>query len=360
MKRRKFIQQTAVMTGALSATGLAVPLTRPKKNESRISKMGKGKPNILFIMTDQLRYDCIATNGNPLIRTPALDSLAVQSANFSHAYVQSPVCTPSRACYFTGRYAHAHKNRVNYTELNEQEILLPMYLQKAGYQTAIVGKSHLYYRYPPTQQQAARTGFSIVELHDGVKSTDPWSAYVQWRSENDPKKHIYYRDLAKDVAELGYQPKANDNPFRSAIDKDFTDTAWTGLRTRYHLQQFARSDQPFFLFSSFWKPHSPYEVPVPYDRLYNNIDIPLPKMSSRAEIEKLPPHLNRLILRDEWRNKKPPYDLDRETLQWIYRSYYGTVSHIDTEVDQIMVINFWNMVCLARMFFMKVQSAYRL
>ncbi|MBN1351908.1 sulfatase-like hydrolase/transferase [candidate division KSB1 bacterium] len=91
------------------------------------------KSNILFIMTDQQRFDCLGANGNSIIRTPNLDRLAAQSANFSHAFIQSPVCTPSRACFFTGRYSHAHKNRVNYTELDENEILLPEYLQQAGY-----------------------------------------------------------------------------------------------------------------------------------------------------------------------------------------------------------------------------------
>ena len=271
-------------------------------------------------MTDQQRYDCVGANGNPLIQTPNLDRLAKESANFSHTYVQSPVCTPSRACFFTGRYAHAHKNRVNYTELNESEILFPKYLQAAGYKTGIVGKSHVYYKYPPTREEAARTGFSIIDLHDGVLRCDPYSSYTDWRQENDPKKHIYYRDLAKNVAELNYHPTKKDNPFRSAIDKDYTDTAWTGVRTRHYLRELSKSDQPFFLFSSFWKPHSPYEVPVPYDQMYSDVDLPLPKQVTREYIDQLPSHLRTLILRDELRDKKPPFNMDRELLQWIYRS----------------------------------------
>lgn len=336
MKRRRFIQQSAAMTGALSTLPLGDVMGKEEEN-IQIKKSSLEKPpNILFIMTDQQRYDCIATNGNPLIKTPNLDRLANQSANFSHAYVQSPVCTPSRACFFTGRYAHAHKNRVNYTELDESEILFPKYLQEAGYKTGIVGKSHVYYKYPPTREEAARTGFSIVDLHDGVLRCDPYSSYADWRKENDPKKHIYYRDLAKNVPELDYHPTEKENPFRSAIDKDYTDTAWTGVRTCHHLRELSKSDQPFFLFSSFWKPHSPYEVPVPYDQMYSDVDIPLPEQVTRDYIDQLPPHLKTLILRDELRNKKPPYDMDREHLQWIYRSYYATVSHIDYEVGQIL------------------------
>ena len=82
------------------------------------------QPNILFIMADQLRYDCLGSSGNRLIRTPNLDRLAAQSANFSNAFVQAPVCVPSRISFFTGRYPHSHRNRVNYTPCDPRETLL--------------------------------------------------------------------------------------------------------------------------------------------------------------------------------------------------------------------------------------------
>src|SRR6185312_9632293 len=82
------------------------------------------RPNILFLMADQFRFDCLGANGNRLIRTPNLDRLAAQSVNFQQAFVQSPVCVPSRVSYFTGRYAHSHKNRVNYTPCDPREVFL--------------------------------------------------------------------------------------------------------------------------------------------------------------------------------------------------------------------------------------------
>ena len=209
-------------------------------------------PNILFIMTDEQRWDCVGANGNPLIKTPSLDRLAAQSANFTYAFVQAPVCVPSRASYFTGRYPHCHRNRVNYTPLDRSEVLMQARLKSAGYATASVGKLHYY---PPTPEEARRTGFDFVELHDGVRFTDEWSDYAKWRQQNDPQAaNFYYRSLAKDV-------KPGENPFRAAIDERFCETTWTGERTRHYLKQLAGQDKPFFLFCSFWKPHPSFEVP---------------------------------------------------------------------------------------------------
>ncbi len=202
-------------------------------------------------MTDQQRWDCVGANGNPLIRTPHLDRLAAEGANFTHMFVQAPVCVPSRVSFFTGRYPHSHKNRVNYTPLSRSEILIQARLKKAGYSTASVGKLHYW---PPTPEEAKRTGFDFVELHDGVSNLDRFSEYARWRKEHDPHAdEFYYRALEKNVP-------PGENPFRARIADEFSETTWVGLRTRHYLKLLAESDKPFFLYSSFWKPHSPFET----------------------------------------------------------------------------------------------------
>ena len=265
---------------------------------------GSRRPNILWIMCDQLRYDCVGANGNTLIKTPNLDRFAAQSADFSRAFVQAPVCVPSRASFFTGRYPHSHRNRVNYTPPAAGEVLLPARLQRAGYRTALVGKTHVYYRYPPTADEARRTGFDLVNLHDGVYFTDEWSDYAKWRQTRDA---IPYRRLARTVRQIRDSLPPDANPFCAAIDERFTDTTWTGLQTRERLKELAAGDRPFFLFCSFWKPHSPYEVPVPFDSMYNNVEIPLPAPETLETIGRLPPPVRKLILR----NKTPAFDTDR-------------------------------------------------
>jgi arylsulfatase len=279
------------------------------------------RPDVLFIMTDQHRFDCLGANGNRLIRTPHLDALAARSANFQKAFVQAPVCVPSRATWFTGRYPHSHRNRVNYTPLDRDEVMLPALLKGAGYRTASVGKLHLH---PPTPDEARRVGFEHVLLHDGAGRRDEHSDYVKWRQANDPRWEVPYRALAKDIL-------AGKNPYRAAIAEEYSETTWVGKQSSAILEDFAAGEDPFFLFVSFWRPHSPYEIPVPFDSLYDDVEIPLPPPKTLADVERLPLPLQRQILRGSRH-----FETDRERLQWIYRSYYAAVSHVDREVGRVL------------------------
>jgi arylsulfatase len=279
------------------------------------------RPNVLFIMTDQHRWDCIGANDNRLIKTPHLDRLAAEGANFTHFFVQAPVCVPSRVSFFTGRYPHSHRNRVNYTPLDRGEALMQGRLREAGYATSSVGKLHYH---PPTAAEAKRTGFDAVELHDAVPQLDRFSDYVAWRQRRDPQADLGYRALAKNIP-------TGKNPYRQAIDEKYSETTWVGQRTGYHIARLSAGEKPFFLFSSFWKPHSPFEVPQPFDAMYDDIEIPLPPPMSLDAIKRLPRPLQSLILRF-----RPAYDTDRERLQWMYRSYYGAISHVDREVGRIL------------------------
>ncbi len=279
------------------------------------------RPNILFLMTDQQRYDSIGANGNALVRTPNMDRLAAQSANFSHCFVQAPVCVPSRITFFTGRYPHSHRNRVNYTPVDGGEILMQQRLRDAGYRTASVGKLHYW---PPTAEHARSTGFDIVELHDGVPALDEHSDYVRWRERNDPLSNVPYRRTAEDAG-------AGENPFRGVVADEHHETTWVGERTRAHLKDLAAGDRPFFLFSSFFQPHSPFVMPEPWASMYDDVEFPLPRAYSLDEIKRLPEPLRKLILRG-----RPRYEMDRDELQWAYRTYHASVSHLDREIGLVL------------------------
>ncbi len=304
MNRRMFLQ-----TGAAAAAAPGAHSPRP--------------PNVLFIMADQLRADCLGANGNRLIRTPAIDRLAVESVNLTRAFVQAPVCVPSRISFFTGRYPHSHKNRVNYTPCDPKEVMWQRLFQQAGYRTGSVGKLHFH---PPTSDHARSTGFDRVLLDDGIPKTDPYSDYVLWRSRNDPQAAIHYNSTVKERI-------PGKNPFRAVIDYEFTPTAWVGARTCDMLRDFLSSPEPFFLFSSFFKPHSPHTVAAPFDSLYDREQIPLPRPVTMDYMKTLPRPVQAQILRG-----KGEYRMEEERLQWVLRSYYGGVSMVDREVGRILEV----------------------
>ena len=97
------------------------------------------KPNVLFIMVDQMRADCLSCAGHPVIRTPNLDALAARGVRFSQAYVQSAVCVPSRMSFYTGRYVHSHRSSWNAVPLPSGERTMGHYFSDLGYRAAQCG-----------------------------------------------------------------------------------------------------------------------------------------------------------------------------------------------------------------------------
>ncbi len=107
---------------------------------------GASKPNILFIITDDQRWDALGCAGHPVLKTPHLDRIAREGAYFENAFVTTPLCSPSRASFLTGQYAHTHGVRGNgpmYNQLSHKLVTWPRLLKEAGYETAYIGKWHM-------------------------------------------------------------------------------------------------------------------------------------------------------------------------------------------------------------------------
>src|SRR5215218_7425821 len=121
---------TLVGLGIVAATARAAEPRRP--------------PNILLIMTDEMRWDVMGCAGNPIVKTPNLDALAAGATRYATAYCVAPICMPSRRSLFTGRYAHVHGVTDNGARglPNDGEVDLPTILKHDGYATAIAGKLH--------------------------------------------------------------------------------------------------------------------------------------------------------------------------------------------------------------------------
>ena len=99
--------------------------------------------NILFVMADQLRADYLSCYGHPTLHTPHIDALAARGVRFSRAYVQAPVCGPSRMSFYTGRYVSSHGSTYNGIPLRIGEMTMGDHLRPLGMCVALVGKTHM-------------------------------------------------------------------------------------------------------------------------------------------------------------------------------------------------------------------------
>jgi arylsulfatase A-like enzyme len=146
LSRRDFLSRAELgMAGAcLALSGMSDAIAATKK-----------RPNILFILTDDQRYDAIGCLGNPpWLKTPNLDRLVKEGLLFRNAFCTDSLCAPSRSTFLTGKYANKTGVVNNFLEFPEQNTIFPLLLQKAGYDTAFIGKWHM------GQQNGPQPGFN--------------------------------------------------------------------------------------------------------------------------------------------------------------------------------------------------------
>jgi len=174
--------------GSAAAVGVTA---RAGRSEGPTGTRGKRR-NIVFILTDDLRFDAIGGFGNPFFRTPQLDALARNGIWLENAFVTTSLCSPSRASILTGQYAHAHRVMDNRTRLSPEIAMFPRELQKAGYETAFVGKWHM-----GGASDAPRPGFDrwVSFRGQGVYNNPTFN--VDGRKE---KRRGYVTDLITDYA----------------------------------------------------------------------------------------------------------------------------------------------------------------
>lgn len=271
----------------------------------------KPRPNILFLMADQFRGDCLGCDGNPVIKTPNLDHLASQGVRFSHAYSCTPTCTPARAALLTG-LGPWRNGMLGYGKVAEKyPIEMPQALRDAGYYTTSTGKMH----WAP---QRSLHGFHLTVLDESGRAQSPEfrSDYRAWFYSQAP-------NLDPDVTGIGW------NDYRSAIyalPEELHPTTWTANTACNFIESYNRSE-PFFLKVSFARPHSPYDPPSRWMETYKNADLP------KAAI-------------GDWDSKYAPRsddsfniwhgDLGQEQVRESRQGYYGSVSFVDEQIGRII------------------------
>ncbi len=276
---------------------------------------GPKRPNILFIMVDEMRWDAMSCAHHPVVGTPNLDRLASEGTRFANAYTVGPVCCPSRASVFSGRYVHVHGVTQNEMPAHDGEIFLPSILRYYGYHTAISGKLH----YRPERFSYGFDQFWTF-TREGPTPELGYMAFLQKKYGSPAKWPIVpgtcpWPDdvLGRDVGLFRY-PEAD------------YETDWIAAHALDYLRSRKDNPQPWFLFTSFLKPHSPSVEPKPYFDKYDPQTIPVPK---------LPPNMKeiRAPLRGQARRH---FIDDEQMLRRISGIYYGAINHVDRHVGQIL------------------------
>ncbi|MEQ1612897.1 MAG: sulfatase-like hydrolase/transferase, partial [Hyphomicrobiaceae bacterium] len=116
--------------------------------------------NVLFIMCDQLRWDYLSCTGHPHLKTPNIDRLATRGVRFDRAFVNAPVCGPSRMSFYTGRTVFSHGATWNYVPLPIGEFTIGDYLIPQGVRVAVAGKTHI------TEDAAGRARLGLTQQTD--------------------------------------------------------------------------------------------------------------------------------------------------------------------------------------------------
>lgn len=272
--------------------------------------------NILFVLCDQLRFDAIHAMGNPVIRTPTLDSLVERGISFSQAYTPCPVCVPARYSLHTGKMPHQTGVFENHTlppEKSEKSFM--NLLSEHGYQTFGAGKMH--FTFPE--------GLSTLWGFDE-------------RRICDEDENLGNNDFYKSLQEAGYGHVCDYKGVRSEmyyipqvsqLPSHLHHSHWTADECIHFLR---RRDQkrPFFLMASFEKPHPPFEPPVPWNKLYRGPDMPLPKYS--AHDDDLQTIWNKFQNRYKYRDQGTDLNLIRQ----IKAHYYAEVSFLDYNLGRLL------------------------
>jgi arylsulfatase A-like enzyme len=241
--------------------------------------MPEDRPNVLFVLTDQMRAEAMGCMGDPNVQTPTLDRMADEGVLCTRNYSPDPVCTPARASILTGQYPHTHRTLTNNFRIPEDSTSIADVLGDAGYETGYIGKWHL--------DGTPKPGY--VPPGDRRQGFDYWKGFNRGHEHLDG--HPHFDDEGDVEWEEGYQPELQAD---MAID---------------FMTEHAGGENPFFCYLSWGPPHLPYEAPEEYEAMYDAEELDLRENVSER-------------MADQARRDLVPY--------------YGMITSLDDQMERLM------------------------
>ena len=304
-------------------------------------------PNVLWIMADQLRFDYLSCYGHSKLYTPNIDALAMRGVQFNNAYVQSPVCGPSRMSAYTGRYVRSHGSTWNGMPLRVGERTIGDHLKENGIQSVLVGKTHMvadaegmaWLGIDPNSEIGVRVsecGFVPFERDDGLHPNSErqrWSSYDDYLAENGYTSDNPWGDFANSGVSAngdllsGWLLKNSRLP--ANIPEEHSETAYMTNRAIDFMSQASENDQPWLCHLSYIKPHWPYIVPSPYHKMYSEEDINKPIRSDKEK------RTNHPLLR-AYQNARVSRCFSRDEVRdHVIPAYMGLIKQLDDNLGRL-------------------------
>jgi len=303
--------------------------------------------NILFIMCDQLRWDYLSCYSHPYIDTPNIDRLAASGVRFTRAYCQAPLCGPSRASFYTGRYMSSHGVMANKDPLKLGELTLGDYLRTIGMRTVLTGKSEASANRRALRRLGvdetrgtglfvSQNGFESYEHFAGLYP-DPilpqdlgYNEYLRAHGYGGENPWESYANSAVDTSGRvvsGWQMRNSGLP--ALVPEPRSETAFTTDRAIEFLKSVSPKER-WCLHLSYIKPHWPYLAPAPYHSIYGPGDT---AAATRHPDELVDPHpvysafmrqtYSRNFSRDEVRDRVVP-------------TYMGLIKQVDDHLGRVI------------------------
>jgi arylsulfatase A-like enzyme len=307
------------------------------------------RPNTLFIMADQLRWDYLGCSGHPFIKTPNIDRLASRGVRFTRAYVQAPVCGGSRMSFYTGRYNLTHGATYNNFPLRIDEKTIGDYLRPQGYRVVLVGKTH----FKPDLESLARLGitpgsspgipywqcgFEAFERDDGLhpeiegRLAGPDPAYNRWLRQlgysGENPWHEWANSVVDEAGNVQSGWSMRNARLAARVKEEHSETAYMTDRALEFLDR--AGDAPWCLHVSYIKPHWPYVAPAPYHAMYGPEHV---IAANRSEQERLDPHPVVAAFMQHEESLNFSRDDVRET---VIPTYMGLITQFDAHVGRLV------------------------
>ena len=268
------------------------------------------KPNILFIMADQMSAKALSAYDHKVTKTPAIDRMAREGVVFENAYCNSPLCGPSRLSMMSGLLPHKVGAYDNAPEFRASQPTLAHYLRLSGYLTCLSGKMHF-------------AGPDQLHGYEERLTTDIYPSDFGWTPNwAEPEAKVRFQDM-HNVIETG--------PCARSLQIDYDDdVAYQAVRWLYDR---ARDEvrRPFMLTVSFTSPHDPYVAEPEFWDLYKDDEIDLPEVRA-IEPDAMDAHSRRIHEHYSIGDATVTDDILRRMRQ----GYYASISYIDSKVEALM------------------------